>query len=59
MHVDEAGSDDRAFRIEDLFVGFGREVLADLGDQAARDAHVAQRVEILRRIDHATAAQEH
>ncbi len=62
VHVDEAGSDDRACGVDDLGVAeapVGRfEVFADLGDHAVLDAHVADRVEPLRRIDDAAAADQ-
>ena len=62
VHVDEAGRDDRAARVDD--VGFLEapvvrlEVLADLGDRAVFDANVAHGIETLGGIDDAPPADE-
>jgi hypothetical protein len=57
VHVDEARGDDRPARVDDPRIR-GVDVLANLDDDAVLDEHVAQRIEALRRIDDAAAANE-
>jgi hypothetical protein len=57
VHVDETRRDERVAGIDDFAVA-GLEVLADLGDDTVAQAKIAQRVETLRRIDDASAANE-
>ncbi len=62
MHVDEAGRNDRAARVDDVRLLqspiLRLQVLADLRDQAVLDPHVAQRVETLGGIDDAPPADQ-
>ena len=58
VQVDEARGDDKAGYIADVGFGVGAQRGPDARDLAAGESDVGHRVELLRRIDHAAAAQD-
>ena len=56
VHIDESGCNNGVARVDDRFTVARSEVLANLGDQTAGNAHVAQRIERRRWIDDAAAS---
>ena len=58
MRVDERGREDQPGAV-DHPVLVGVQARPELGDRAAVDAHVADRVEPLRRVEYSRAANEH